>query len=183
MPLWLLICLAIILEDGWPSLYLQQRIGRDGRVFEAFKFRSMIRYAEKGVGPVQAVEDDPRVTRVGRILRATALDELPQLINILRGDMSFVGPRALRPNELEVHGGSSTFHMEKTHGYRKRHSVNPGLTGLAQIYLPRDAPRRKKFRYDTLYIRKQSLLLDVRLILLSFWITLRAKWESRGRKA
>ncbi|MFX0195824.1 MAG: sugar transferase, partial [Candidatus Hodarchaeota archaeon] len=95
--LYVLISLAILLEDGWPVFYFQERIGKGGRIFKALKFRSMIKDAEKELGPVQAKENDPRVTKVGRILRATALDELPQLINILKGDMSFVGPRALRP--------------------------------------------------------------------------------------
>jgi len=103
-PLWILFSLAIILEDGWPIFYRQERVGKRGRIFKVIKFRSMVKDAEKDVGPVQVKENDPRVTKAGRILRATALDELPQLLNILKGDMSFVGPRALRPEELEVRG-------------------------------------------------------------------------------
>jgi lipopolysaccharide/colanic/teichoic acid biosynthesis glycosyltransferase len=182
LPLWILFGLMILLEDGWPVLYLQERIGKGGRVFKALKFRSMIKGAEEGIGPVQAAENDPRVTRVGRVLRAAAMDELPQLINILKGDMSFVGPRALRPAELEVHGNPDTARIEEIPGYRERQTVTPGLTGLAQVYLPTDAPREEKFRYDALYIEKQSFWLDLKLIFLSFWITLRGKWESRGRK-
>jgi lipopolysaccharide/colanic/teichoic acid biosynthesis glycosyltransferase len=92
-PLWCVIALAINLEDGGPIFYTQERVGRDGRVFHAFKFRSMHHDAERATGPLQARHGDGRVTRVGRVMRATAMDELPQLWNILRGDMSFVGPR------------------------------------------------------------------------------------------
>lgn len=181
-PLWLSISLAVLLEDGFPVLYLQERIGKGGRIFKALKFRSMVKGAEEGIGPVQAVEDDPRVTKVGRFLRATAMDELPQLINILKGDMSFVGPRALRPTEVEVHGNSEATGIEEIPGCKERQTVRPGLTGLAQIYLPTDAPRRQKCQYDMLHIEKQSLWLDLKLIFLSFWITFRGKWESRDRK-
>ena len=119
---------------------------------------------------------------MGRISRVTALDKLPQLINILKGDMSFVGPRALRPEELEVHGNPDIASIEEIPGYRERHTVRPGLTGLAQVYLPTDAPRHQKFRYDAFYIENQSFWLDLKLIFLSFWITFRGKWESREKK-
>jgi lipopolysaccharide/colanic/teichoic acid biosynthesis glycosyltransferase len=181
-PLWILFGLAIILEDRLPIFYLQERVGRGGMTFKAIKFRSMIKDAEKGTGPVQAVENDPRVTKVGRILRATAMDELPQLLNILKGDMSFVGPRALRPKEREVHGNSALTKIENVPGYKERLTVRPGLTGMAQVYLPTDALRSEKFQYDLLYIKKQSFLLDLKLIFLSFWITFRGKWESREKK-
>ena len=146
------------------------------------KFRSMIKDAEKDTGPVQAVENDPRVTKVGRILRATAMDELPQLVNILKGDMSFVGPRALRPKEKEVRGNSDEKEIEKIPGYQERLAVRPGLTGLAQVYLPGEALRSEKFKYDLEYIKNQSFLLDLKLVFLSFWITFRGKWESREKK-
>lgn len=162
--------------------YAQERVGRHGRNFKALKFRSMIKDAEAGRGPVQAVENDPRVTPVGRILRATAMDELPQLLNIFKGDMSFVGPRALRPSEFEVGGSPGSGSIADIPGYGRRHDVRPGLTGLTQVYLPGDTPRRKKFRTDLLYIRKRSFWLDLQLIGLSFWITFRGKWESREPK-
>ncbi len=184
-PLWLLFSVAIKLEDRGPIFYSQERIGKNGRIFKALKFRSMIHGAEKDSGPVQAIENDPRVTRVGRILRATAMDELPQLINILKGDMSFVGPRALRPEEIEVRDRTIEVEpvpLESIPGYHVRQSVIPGLTGFAQVYLPADAPRHQKFRYDLLYINRRTFLLDFKLILLSFWITFRGKWESRERK-
>lgn len=181
-PLWLLFGLLIWLQDRGPVFYGQERVGKNGRIFKALKFRSMIADAEKGTGAVQAVANDPRVTKVGRALRATAMDELPQLWNIFKGDMSFVGPRALRPNEKEVHGDPDTRAIEEIPGYRQRHAVRPGLTGLTQVYLPGETPRRKKFRYDLAYIRKRSFWLDLKLIVLSFWITFRGKWESRAQK-
>jgi lipopolysaccharide/colanic/teichoic acid biosynthesis glycosyltransferase len=180
-PLWLFFGALIKLEDGGPIFFTQERVGLRGRVFNALKFRSMRPDAEAGVGAVQAVEDDPRVTKIGRLMRATAMDELPQLWNIFRGDMSFVGPRALRPGEVEGTGGAIV-HMEEIPGYAARIAVRPGLTGIAQIYAPRDVPRRQKFRYDRVYVRRQSMWLDLRLILLSFWISFRGTWESRGRK-
>ena len=181
-PLWALIAFAVRAEDGGPVFYAQERVGRKGRPFKALKFRSMVRNAEAGSGPVQAVADDPRVTRVGRLLRAAAMDELPQLLNIFKGDMSFVGPRALRPNEREVGGAGGPDSITEVPGYDARHAVRPGLTGLAQVFLPGETPRRKKFRYDLLYIRRQSFWLDLKLIGLSFWITFRGKWESREPK-
>ncbi len=181
-PLWILFAFLIWLEDRGPIFYKQERVGKDNRIFKVLKFRSMIKDAEKDVGPVQARENDPRVTKVGRILRATAMDELPQLINILKGDISFVGPRTLRPKESETQDDQDKMEIEKIPGYKERHSITPGLTGLAQIYLPADALRRKKFRYDFLYIKKQNFWLDIKLILLSFWITFKGKWESRKRK-
>jgi lipopolysaccharide/colanic/teichoic acid biosynthesis glycosyltransferase len=181
-PLWAVIPLAVWAEDRGPVFYAQERVGRRGRTFKALKFRSMVKDAEAGRGPVQAVENDPRVTRVGRLLRATAMDELPQLVNILKGDMSFVGPRALRPNEKEASGGPGPESIAAIPGYSARHAVRPGLTGLAQVYLPGETARRKKFRYDLLYIRKRSFWLDLRLIGLSFWITCHGRWESREPK-
>ena len=180
-PLWLLFGAAIKLEDGGPVFFTQERVGLRGGVFNALKFRSMRPDAESGVGAVQATEDDPRITKIGKLMRATAMDELPQLWNIFRGDMSFVGPRALRPGEVEG-SGTVIVQMEDIPGYAARIAVRPGLTGIAQIYAPRDVPRRQKFRYDRLYVRRQSMSLDLRLILLSFWISFRGTWESRGRK-
>jgi lipopolysaccharide/colanic/teichoic acid biosynthesis glycosyltransferase len=180
-PLWLLLASAIKLEDGGPVFYTQDRVGKDGRIFRALKFRSMQQDAEAATGPVQARHGDARITRVGRMMRATAMDEFPQLWNIFRGDMSFVGPRALRPGEIELEGGAAVA-LEAVPGYARRIAVRPGLTGVAQVYAARDISRRHKFRYDALYIRRRSLSLDVRLILLSFWISFRGTWEHRGRK-
>ena len=181
-PVWALIAVAVKLEDGGPVFFSQDRAGEGGRVFKAWKFRSMIPDAERHVGAVQAVEHDPRVTRIGRLLRATAMDELPQLWNIFAGDMSFVGPRALRPGEIEVLGDGQLEALEDVPGYERRSRVRPGLTGIAQIYAPRDIPRRQKFRYDRLYVEQQSFWLDLKLIATSFWITLRGRWEARSSK-
>jgi len=181
LPVWILAALAIKLEDGGSIFYSQDRVGRDGRVFRTLKFRSMHEDAERATGPLQARAGDGRVTRVGRVMRATALDELPQLWNILRGDMSFVGPRALRPGEIEIEGGAPV-PLEAVRGYADRIVVRPGLTGVAQVFAPRDISRRSKFRYDRLYIQRRSFGLDMRLILLSFWISFRGTWESRDRK-
>ena len=142
----------------------------------------MVPDSDAKFGPLQASDRDSRVTRVGRLLRATAMDELPQLWNIFKGDMSFVGPRVLLPGEIEVNGNGELIPLEKIPGYEKRHGVRPGLTGLAQVYAPRDIPRRNKFKYDLVYIKKQSFWLDLKLIVLSFWISLRGKWEHRGKK-
>jgi lipopolysaccharide/colanic/teichoic acid biosynthesis glycosyltransferase len=180
-PFWAVFAAAIKLEDGGPVFFRQERVGRNGRIFTALKFRSMRPDAEAASGALQASENDPRVTRVGRVMRATAMDELPQLWNILAGDMSFVGPRALRPREIEA-VGETLVRLEDVPGYEHRIRVTPGLTGIAQIYAPRDVRRRHKFRYDRLYVRKQSWLLDARLILLSFWISFLGTWEVRGKK-
>jgi lipopolysaccharide/colanic/teichoic acid biosynthesis glycosyltransferase len=181
LPVWAALAGLIKLEDGGPIFFTQERVGQNGKPFRALKFRSMRIDAEAG-GPRQAGENDPRVTRIGRLMRATAMDELPQLWNICCGDMSFVGPRALRPGEIEINGHGAIERLEQVPGFEARCAVRPGLTGVAQIYAPRDVLRRQKFRYDRLYIRRQSLLLDIRLIILSFWITFRGSWESRGKK-
>ena len=176
------IAVAIKIEDGGPVLFVQERVGKDCRVFPAFKFRSMIVDAERHTGAVQATVNDPRVTRVGRVLRATAFDELPQLWNIFRGDMSVVGPRPLRPGESDTTADGAMLPLSAIRGYEARHRVRPGLTGVAQVYAPRDLPRTGKFRYDLLYIRRAGLLVDLALIVQSFWITARGRWEHRGRK-
>lgn len=181
LPLWLIISLCIKLEDRGPIFYLQERVGKGGKVFKAIKFRSMIEGAEEGIGPLQAKGNDPRTTKIGKILRATAMDELPQLVNILKGDMSFVGPRALRPKEIEVNPKSNWKHMEDIPGYGIRSKVRPGLTGVAQVYAPRNIDRHNKFRYDIIYLKNMGFFLDLKLILLSFWITLRGKWESKEK--
>lgn len=181
-PLWALIAIGIKLEDGGLVFYGQERVGKSGKRFRSWKFRSMIPDSDKRFGPLQARDGDSRVTRVGRFLRATALDEIPQLWNIVRGDMSFVGPRPLLPEEIEVNGVGSPIPLEEIPGHEARHRVRPGLTGVAQVYAPRHLPRRHKFKFDLLYIKKRTLWLDLNLIALSFWITFRGRWESRGKK-
>lgn len=179
-PVWIAVAVAIWLEDG-PGVFIrQERTGKDGRLFTSLKFRSM-RVSDGVPNRLMDLADDPRITRVGRFLRATALDELPQLWNIFVGDMSFVGPRAL-PFEVQDAERSRYRTLREVPGFAARVTVRPGLTGIAQVYARRDIGRRQKFRYDLLYVRKWSLWLDIRLILLSVWVSLRGKWESRGPK-
>ena len=181
-PLWVLIAIAIKVEDRGPVFFRQARVGLGGRTFDALKFRSMIPDAEGRTGPVQAVENDPRITRAGRIMRATAMDELPQLWNIFAGDMSFVGPRPLRPGEVDVRGDGQLVSLDQIPGYADRHSVRPGLTGLTQVYACRDISRTSKFRLDRVYLRRAGFWLDLKLILLSFWITGTGAWDKRDRR-
>ncbi len=182
LPLWLAIAVGIKLEDDGPVFYSQERVGQYGRRSMSYKVRSMIPDAERRGEPRQAVVNDPRVTRMGRWLRASAMDELPQLWNILRGDMSFVGPRAFRPEEIVSDGTSRPVRLEDAPGFSERCQARPGLTGIAQIYGDRNLPHRQKFRYDRIYLRSHSVWLDVRLILLSFWISAKGTWEARGQK-
>lgn len=181
-PAWPVIALGIKLGDGGPIFYSQERIGKAGRPFLSWKFRSMISDSDQKFGPLQASDGDPRVTRVGQLLRATALDELPQLWNIFKGDMSFVGPRALLREEIEVNGNGKAIPLEDIPGYASRQRIRPGLTGVAQVYAPRDISRKHKFKFDLLYVKRQSFWLDLKLIALSLWITLCAQWEDRTRR-
>jgi len=178
LPIFGIIAAAIKIEDGGPVFFVQERVGKGGRRFRMIKFRTM-KYGYKH--DIVDMEEDSRVTKVGKILRATAMDELPQLINILKGDMSFVGPKPLT-FEIEDQEREKFKTIEEIPGYSVRSQVCPGLTGIAQIFAPKDISRRNKFRYDRIYIKNMSLLLDLKLIFLSFWISLRGKWESRERK-
>ena len=116
------------------------------------------------------------------LMRATAMDELPQLWNIFAGEMSFVGPRPLRPGEVDVRGDGQLVSLDQIPGYADRHSVRPGLTGLTQVYAARDISRTSKFRLDRVYLRRAGFWLDMKLILLSFWITGTGAWEKRDRR-
>lgn len=165
IPLFIFIGLCIKIIDGGEIFYKQKRVGLMGSSFTAYKFKTM-----KG----------ERVTRLGKILRATAMDELPQLFNIFKGDMSFVGPRALAEDEYDVVEGKK-INIRQLDGFEKRCSVKPGLTGIAQVYAPRDIPLRNKFKYDLLYIKKKSFCLDIRLILISFLVTFFGRWEKKKR--
>ena len=171
--LWTVIPLMIWLEDRRSVFYRQQRMGKDGVPFNVIKFRTMVVDAESQ-GPAWTTEDDPRITRVGRILRRTALDELPELISILSGQMSFVGPRALGVDE-------QNFFEDLIPGFDQRLKVRPGLTGLAQIYDKNDNPH-EKYRYDMEYLRELSPFLDARLLLLSVRNTLVGRWDHRSGK-
>jgi sugar transferase (PEP-CTERM system associated) len=160
-PIMLLAAICIRLEDGSPVFYRQTRTGLDNVPFDVIKFRSMRTDAEHAGNAVWAAENDPRVTRVGAFMRKTRIDELPQLLNVLRGDMSFVGPRPERPifvNELN----------EKIPFYTQRHRVKPGITGWAQLCYPYGASvedAKEKLQYDLYYLKNHSLLLDMIILL------------------
>ena len=172
--LWTVIPLAIWLHDRGPIFYTQERLGKNGRTFKVYKFRSMIPDAERDTGAVWATDDDPRITPIGAFLRSRALDELPQVINMWRGDISLVGPRAERP-EL-----SAEFEALYP-GFSQRLMVRPGMTGLAQIYGRYSTHPRDKLRYDMVYVRRMSPVLDVRLLVSSVLLTLRARWQDEER--
>jgi len=173
LPLWLLISVAIYLEDGRPILFIQKRVGKGGREFTAYKFRTIYRKYDREVAQGVAVHsDDKKVMWVGRILRRTALNELPQLLNILRGDMSFVGPRPEPPEFI------AAYEKEVPNLGRLRYQIRPGLTGIAQVFGPHNMNPRNKLRYDLLYMRKRSFCLDIRLIGMSVWNTISAKWDA-----
>jgi sugar transferase (PEP-CTERM system associated) len=159
LPLMALTAIAIRLESRGPILYTQERVGAHNRTFNIIKFRSMATDAEKD-GPVWAGKSDPRVTRVGRIIRKLRIDELPQFINVLRGEMSFIGPRPERPifvTQLE----------DTIPYYSQRHLIKPGLTGWAQIRYPYGASVEdaiEKLKYDLYYIKNQSPMLDAMIL-------------------
>lgn len=180
--LWAIIGILIILEDGFPIVIHQMRIGKNGRLFKSYKFRSMKKHTLREAICPQALEDDPRVTCIGRLMRRTAMDELPQLLNILIGDMSFVGPRPILPREVEVMANGGCVDVRQIPGYHKRIEITPGLTGIAQLYAPRDIPREDKFKMDIEYIKQHNFLLDVKLIFLSFIVSFNGVWEKRGTK-
>jgi len=167
-PLMLLIMVLIKLESRGPVLFKQERVGKDGKIFCLYKFRSMRKEAEKYTGPVFAESDDERITKLGKILRRTRLDEIPQLISVLKGDMSLVGPRPERPFFVERF-------KKEIPGYVQRLQVRPGVTGLAQVHSTYDISARSKLRYDLLYVRNHSLFLDLEIILRTIWVILRRK--------
>jgi sugar transferase (PEP-CTERM system associated) len=171
-PLMLLTALAVRLTSAGPVLYRQVRVGLDGIPFTLFKFRSMRADAEAETGAVWAIKDDPRVTPLGRILRKLRIDEIPQLFNVLRGEMSMVGPRPERPEMVESLS-------EKILYYRHRHCVRPGITGWAQVnYKYGDTLEDviRKLEYDLYYIKNMSLSLDSYII----FLTIKATLLSRG---
>ncbi len=172
LVLWIAIPIAIRMHDRGPVFYTQTRLGKGGRAFRMYKFRTMIPNAEQHTGAVWASEDDPRVTAVGRFLRSRALDELPQVLNIWKGDVSLVGPRAERPELV------AQFTAQRP-DFSMRLLTRPGLTGLAQVKGKYDTQPMDKLRYDVLYVRHMSPWLDLKLLILSVWVTLRARWDEK----
>jgi len=177
LPLWLLlwgiIPILIWLGDRGPVFFRQQRVGKDGQTITVLKFRTMQCGADSD-GPAWTTDDDPRVTRVGKLLRRTALDELPELINIWKGEMSLVGPRAL---DVEEHQALE----RQIPDFAKRLQVLPGLTGLAQVY-DRVDKATDKFAYDLDYLHRMNPWLDIGILALSIRNTLAARWDKRSGK-
>ena len=162
---------SIAFSDGGPILYRQERVGKNRRTFTLYKFRSMRTDAEKATGPVWAQKDDPRITRVGRFIRKTRLDELPQLFNVLVGEMSFVGPRPERPEFVRLLQRQIPF-------YNGRHAVKPGITGWAQVrhqYAASVEDTLKKLQYDLYYIKNLSPFLDLLILLNTVQVVLSAR--------
>lgn len=170
-PVLLLASLAVLVTMGTPVVFKQERVGKDMEDFPVYKFRTMVKDAEKLSGPVLAEEDDPRVTPLGRFLRKYRIDELPQLVNILKGDMSFVGPRPERPFFVEQF-------LREIPGYRERFRVKPGVTGLAQVSGSYATTPERKLKYDLIYMYHQSLLLDAQILV----ETLRVVLTGRGAR-
>jgi lipopolysaccharide/colanic/teichoic acid biosynthesis glycosyltransferase len=172
-PVMLLTAIAIMLEDGprAPILYRQRRVGLDGRGFDVLKFRSMRVDAERDGKAVWATGSDDRVTRVGRFIRKVRIDELPQIFNVLRGDMSFVGPRPERPQFVAELSDSIPY-------YEERHCAKPGITGWAQICYPYGASEKdslEKLQYDLYYLKNHSLLFDMMILLQTVEVVLLGK--------
>lgn len=170
-PICCIVASLIVIDSRGPVFYRQQRVGKDGRVFRIFKFRSMQSDAESESGPMWAGKDDPRVTRIGRLLRKTHLDEIPQFINVLDGDMSLVGPRPERPFFVDQF-------IQDIPLYRRRLNVHPGITGWAQVKFKYDESVddvRTKLRYDLFYIENISLSMDVKILLQTLFNIFAAK--------
>ena len=177
-PLWLVLGIAIAaairLQDGGSVLYRQPRLGRGGRIFAMLKFRTMAEDAERCTGPVWAQPGDARSTAVGRVLRRFHLDELPQVVNVLRGEMSLVGPRPERPElATRIERGCP--------GFARRLAVRPGIAGLAQARRCGNISPRNKLRYDLLYIGAMGPWLDIRLCAACVWRALRGTRDGRAR--
>lgn len=170
-PLMLIIALAIKVTSGYPVLFRQERIGLYGRRFILYKFRTMDKESEQLTGPVWAKEGDPRITKLGKFLRKTRLDELPQLFNVLKNDMSLVGPRPERPYFVEIL-------KEKIPFYLERLTVKPGITGWAQInypYADSIEASKEKFLHDIYYIKNMSFALDLYIIIKTLWTIIQEK--------
>ncbi len=167
-PLFVLIALAIKLESRGPIFFRQERVGQGGRIFNLLKFRTMVDGAERESGPVWATKDDPRVTRVGRLLRRSRLDEFPQMWNVFRGDMSCVGPRPERPHFVKML-------QQRIPYYLQRQSVKPGITGWAQVRHPYGSTveaAAEKLEYDLYYIKNMSVFLDLLIVLSTIQVVL-----------
>lgn len=164
-PVLLLLLIIIPLHSKGPAIYKQERLGLNGKPYFIYKFRSMIHGAEKATGPVLATEKDPRITSIGRLIRATRMDELPQIMNVLKGDMSLVGPRPERAFFIQQF-------MDQLPEYQNRMAVKPGITGLAQVFANYTTTVNDKLAYDLLYIRDYSFMLDIKIMLQTIRVVL-----------
>ena len=162
----IIVAIAIKIEDGGPVFYKQKRVTINGRIFEILKFRSMIKDAEKDGESRPATDHDPRITKVGAVIRALRIDELPQILNILKGDMSIVGPRPERVEHMDQYG-------KDIPEFDFRLKVKGGLTGYAQIYGKYNTSPYDKLRLDMMYIENYSLMLDLKLVLTTLRILLK----------
>ncbi|MEZ7892469.1 MAG: sugar transferase [Candidatus Wallbacteria bacterium] len=162
MPVFITVAVLIKFDSKGPVVYTQVRVGRNGRNFNIYKFRTMVQNAEAETGPVISSNEDSRVTKIGRILRKLHIDEFPQLINVLKGEMSFVGPRPERPHFVERF-------CKRLPVYSKRFLVKPGITGLAQVHGRYDSNFEHKLRYDLAYINNMNFLLDIKIIILTIY--------------
>lgn len=169
-PVWILLSLLIWIENPGPIVFIKNSVGLGGENFRQYKFRTMVREAERKTGPIQAPKEDERVLWIGKILRKTAMDELPQLVNILKGEMSFVGPRPLRTVMVNDF-------LDEVPGYAYRHQTLPGIAGLAQILGDSYLENKNKVRYDRLYAKNASLGFDIRLIGLAFLTVFWLRWQ------
>lgn len=176
IPVWALSSIAIIIESGGPIFITQERIGKGGKIFRILKFRTMDKRAHEESPTNHRGNWEERITKAGKVLRATAMDELPQLLFIFFGDMSFVGPRPIHPEELKING-SKYKKLEEIPDFNKRCTIRPGLTGIAQVYKGKYDRLERKLKYDLLYLKKQCFMLDTKLVLLSFYVTLSGGWE------
>ncbi len=170
--------IAIKITSSGPVFYTQVRVGKDGRLFNIIKFRTMRADAEFQTGPVWTKKNDSRITTIGRLLRKTHIDELPQLINVLKGDMATIGPRPERPHFVDMLNN-------EIQGYARRLAVKPGITGLAQCYCKYDetiTDVRRKLRYDVLYIKNRCWRLDMQIIWRTLSISLLAEEHQIPRK-
>jgi len=164
-PLLLAVAVAIVLETGWPVLFHQVRVGQGGREFGIYKFRSMVKNAA-AIGPYHTASGDARITKVGRFIRRTSLDELPQLLNEMKGDMSLVGPRPDVPAQRSLYTPED---------WATRCSVRPGITGLAQALLRSEATPQQRLDLDLRYVREHSFAFDLKIL----WWTL-ARLSGKG---
>ena len=174
LPLMALTAIAIKADSKGPIIYSQERVGQYGKTFKVYKFRSMKQDAEAQSGPVLAKEGDNRITKVGRFIRATRIDELPQLFNVLKGEMSIVGPRPERPFFVEQY-------VQERPEYSYRHNVKPGITGLAQIAGKYNTTAYDKLIYDLIYIQEQSVKTDLIIMLQTFKVLI-TKESTEGVK-